>query len=222
LTRLRKYKLLSESEKEREVRAQQGVEAGGWLQVFDGIGDLWREGGTGKDTHLLDRSKLYPDQFHVGIEHCRKKFESTLRKADMLGCGENLKLLHADAFEAIDPLFADSSIDGAFILFPDPWPKARHARRRLLQTTFLDQIARKLQPGATLEIRTDDPDYARQALAALARVASLESMTGQLEWLDHPLDIDQHVETLFEKRFLSKSMPIHHFYLRKTSDVAIT
>ena len=60
MTRLRKYKLLSESEKEREVRAQQVVEAGGWLQVFDGIGDLWLEVGTGKDTHLLERAKLYP------------------------------------------------------------------------------------------------------------------------------------------------------------------
>ena len=222
MTRLRKYRLLSESEKDREVRAHEVVEAGGWHQVFDGIGDLWLEVGTGKDTHLIGRANLNPDQFHVGIEQCRKKFESTLRKAEMHECGENLKLLHADAFDAVDPLFPDSSIDGAFILFPDPWPKARHARRRLLQSSFLALIARKLQTGAVLEIRTDDPDYAQQALAELALVSSLQSITGELEWLDHPIDLNNHVETLFEKRFLSKGMPIHHFYLRKTSDAAIT
>jgi len=222
LTRLRRHQRLSEGEQSREFKVQQLLDHGDWSQLFGLSGDLWLEIGTGKDTHIIDRASRFDGDLHVGIEQCRKKFEMTLRKAETLNCGNNLKFLHADAFDAIDPLFADNCLAGAFILFPDPWPKTRHARRRLLQSSFLTMIARKLRPGAPLEIRTDDPSYADQALASLEEIESLVSRTGQDPWIYQPLDLENHVETLFEKRFLSKSMPIHHFYLRKTSDVAIT
>ncbi len=219
MTRLRRHRHLSEEEGAREARLQQLQEAGGWNQLFERQGDLWLEVGTGKDTHLLERSIQHPEDLHIGIEYCRKKFELTLRKAQALGCGTNLRLVHANAFDAIDPVFPDRCLAGGFILFPDPWPKARHARRRLLQTSFLRLIARKLQPGAHLEIRTDDPDYALQALDALQQIEPLEFRTEHHGWSLEPLDQDRHVETLFEKRFRSKGQAIHHFYLKKSGDV---
>ncbi len=218
MTRLRRHRHLSEAEGAREARLQQLQEAGSWNQLFERQGDLWLEVGTGKDTHLMERSIQHPKDLHIGIEYCRKKFELTLRKAQALGCGANLRLVHANAFDAIDPVFPDRSLAGGYILFPDPWPKARHARRRLLQSSFLLLIARKLQAGAPLEIRTDDPDYALQALEELKQVEPLEYRTEHHGWLLEPLDQELHVETLFEKRFLSKGQPIHHFYLRKSGD----
>ncbi|MDE0960178.1 MAG: hypothetical protein OSB09_05300 [Planctomycetota bacterium] len=221
MTRLRRHLQLSDGERSREVKVQQLLDCDGWPQLFEFSGDLWLEVGTGKDTHIIDRASRFDRDLHVGIEQCRKKFEMTLRKAEALSCGQNLKFVQADAFDAIDPLFADDSLAGAFILFPDPWPKARHARRRLLQSSFLTLIARKLRPGAPLEIRTDDPSYASQAQDSLAGISSLVSRTEAEPWLYQPLDLDVHVETLFEKRFRSKGLPIHHFYLQKTKDAAI-
>lgn len=218
LTRLRRHRLLTESESAREVRLSEIAENSDASHCFNLTGDLWLEVGTGKDTHILERSLRHPDSLHLGIEQTRKKFEMMLRKAEVLHCAENLKLLHADAIAAVGGCFADNSLAGAFLLFPDPWPKDRHARRRLLQKSFLLLISSKLRPGAILEIRTDDPEYAEQALQALQEIKELEGLTEEKTWLDNPLDPDNHVETLFEQKFRDQGKKIHYFYMKKISD----
>ncbi|MEC9476165.1 MAG: tRNA (guanosine(46)-N7)-methyltransferase TrmB [Planctomycetota bacterium] len=218
MTRLRRHRLLTDSESAREVRLQDLYENSEASRCFNVSGDLWLEVGTGKDTHILERSLRHPDSLHLGIEQTRKKFEMMLRKAEMLECQDNLKLLHADAFAAVRECFADKSLAGAFLLFPDPWPKERHARRRLLQESFLSLIASKLRPGAQLEIRTDDLPNAEQAHEALLEIEVLERLTGNAAWLDAPIDPANHVETLFERRFRNEGKGIYYFYLKKISD----
>ena len=218
MTRLRRHRLLTESESAREVRLQDLYENVEASRCFRVEGDLWLEVGTGKDTHILERSLRHPESLHLGIEQTRKKFEMMLRKAEMLECADNLKLLHADAFAAVTECFPEGSLAGAFLLFPDPWPKERHARRRLLQSSFLSLIAAKLRPGALLEIRTDDPSNAEQAHQALLGIETLERMTGDMAWLNTPIDPDSHVETLFERRFRNAGKEICYFYLKKMSD----
>ena len=218
VTRLRRHRRLSESESAREVRAHDLIAADGGHGFFGREKDILLEVGTGKDTHILERSLNYPDQFHIGIEQTRKKFEMMLHKAETLACKENLKLLHADASVAVDECFLAESLAGVFLLFPDPWPKDRHARRRLLQTSFLSQIASKLRPAAPLEIRTDDGDYARQAHQCLLEIDSLENMMDGQSWLESPLDPHSHIETIFENRFRTEGKPIYYFYLKKKED----
>ena len=217
LTRLRRHRRLTASESAREVRVQDLFENAEASRCFDLAGDLWLEVGTGKDSHILERSLRHPETLHLGIEQTRKKFEMMLRKAEMLNCSNNLKLLHADAIPAVSECFPDESLAGVFLLFPDPWPKERHAHRRLLQSSFLSLIARKLRPDALLEIRTDEPEYARQAHEALLEIKALQNLTGGKPWLDSPIDPENHVETLFEQRFRNEGKAIHYFYLKKTN-----
>ena len=223
MTRLRRHRTLTEQQRSRELHPQELIRVGGWEQHFGKDGDLWLEVGTGKDTHIIERSLKFQDSLHVGLEVTRKKFEMMLRKADALFSEHptdpnNLRLLHADAFQAVEACFGDHSLRGAFILFPDPWPKKRHSARRLLQKSFLQLIAQKLAPEGILEIRTDDPDYAEQARDALAEIPILKSLTDSSSWIEDPLDPQSHVETLFESKFRKRGLKIHHFYLSRTED----
>ena len=84
LTRLRRHRRLTASESAREVRVQDLFENAEASRCFDLAGDLWLEVGTGKDSHILERSLRHPETLHLGIEQTRKKFEMMLRKADML------------------------------------------------------------------------------------------------------------------------------------------
>ncbi|MGE4618256.1 MAG: tRNA (guanosine(46)-N7)-methyltransferase TrmB [Planctomycetota bacterium] len=218
MTRIRRHRRLSESESAREMRVQDLAEAQDLSHCFGQSGDIWLEIGTGKDPHILERSLRHPRDLHLGIEHTRKKVESMLRKAEALGCKGNLKLLHADAFVVIQECFPANSISGVFLLFPDPWPKVRHAQRRLLQTSFLSLVVEKLRFGASLEIRTDESEYAEQAHQALQEIGSLENLMDGKPWLNTPIDQELHVQTLFEHRFRKEKKPIHYFYLRKKED----
>jgi len=224
MTRLRKLRNLTENQQSRNIHPQELLRAGDWHQYFGKSGDIWLEVGTGKDTHLIERSILNPDDLHVGLELTRKKFEMMLRKADSLtqelpNATDNLRFMNADAFQTVEACFKNASLSGAFILFPDPWPKKRHKARRLLQKSFLQLITTKLAPDAVLEIRTDDPDYAVQAKEALSEISELRSLTGSIDWIHEPLDPTNHVETLFESKFKKRGLKIHHFYLFRTSDV---
>jgi tRNA (guanine-N7-)-methyltransferase len=71
--------------------------------------------------------------------------------------------------------FDDESVESFSINFPDPWPKRRHRRRRLLEPGFVRELARRLEVGGSLQIATDDPDYAQQIQLALAREPLLEN-----------------------------------------------
>ncbi len=220
MTRLRRHRTLTAEQRSRELHPQELIRVGGWEKLFGRTGDLWLEVGTGKDTHIIERSLQNRDSFHVGIEVTRKKFEMMLRKAESLfsedpAPPDNLRFLHADAFQAVEACFEDGFLQGAFILFPDPWPKKRHAARRLLQKSFLELIARKLRPGGVLEIRTDDPDYAVEAREALQMIPALQSLTGSCDWVHEPMDPQNHVETLFENKFRKRGLKIHHFYLSR-------
>jgi len=216
VTRITRRRTLTEDELRWEITFPQLEEAGGWEEIFGRSGDLYLEVGLGKDPHILDQARNSPENLFVGIEYSRKKLEKVLFKISAAGGQDNLRILHADAFRSVDPAFEDQSLAGAFILFPDPWPKARHARRRLLQDNFLSLLTRKLRPTARLEIRTDDVDYAREASEVLDSIEGLSRITGKDPFLEQPIEPAHHLATLFEKKFTLLGKKIHYFYLEKT------
>lgn len=216
MTRIKRNQILTESELRWEITFPQLEEAGSWEEVFGRAGDLYLEVGLGKDPHILDQARNFPEKLFVGLENRRKKMEKVLLKISAAGGQENLRILHADAFRIVEPAFKDQSLAGAFVLFPDPWPKARHAPRRLLQHKFLSLLTRKLRTGARLEIRTDDVDYAREASGVLDSISTLSRATGEDPYLENPLDPEGHLATLFEKKFTLLGKKIHYFYFEKT------
>ena len=151
---------------------------------------------------------------HVGVIGCEPYINgvaSLLSKLDRVGC-ENVRIHPGDARDMLDVL-PEASIDRAFLLYPDPWPKARHHRRRFTNAENLVAIARALKPGAHLRIATDIPDYVRHTLEAAERVEGLT-------WCaDRPADWrapwpDWH-RTRYEAKALREGRTPHYLTFRR-------
>jgi tRNA (guanine-N7-)-methyltransferase len=87
----------------------------------------------------------------------------------------NIRVVQHDAVEVLRDMVPPASLDGVHVFFPDPWPKKRHHKRRLLQPAFAELLARAIKPGGYLHVATDWQDYAEQALAVLGAVPGLRN-----------------------------------------------
>ena len=117
-----------------------------------------------------------------------------------------------DAREVISRL-PDASLDRVFIMFPDPWPKARHHKRRLVQTAFVEELARVLRPEGRLRFATDWADYADWALERLiASPAFAWTAERADDWRSPPAD---HVTTRYQEKKLGDIAPVYLDFLRR-------
>jgi len=126
---------------------------------------LWLEIGFGGGEHLAHQAALNPG---VGIIGCEPYINGI---GDLLKAIEAQKLsnirIHGDDARPLIERLPDASIERVFILYPDPWPKARHHKRRLVSTELLNQLARVMKPGAILRLATDHSDYCTWMLERL-------------------------------------------------------
>ncbi|MGD9803644.1 MAG: tRNA (guanosine(46)-N(7))-methyltransferase TrmB [Hyphomicrobiaceae bacterium] len=131
------------------------------------VREVWLEIGFGGGEHLLWQARHNPDIGIIGAE----PFEDGVVKVLSVIEDESLHniLVHADDVRTLLRWLPDASIGRAFVLFPDPWPKRRHLKRRLVNTHLLQLLARVMRPGAELRIGTDIGDYARTILMAFQR-----------------------------------------------------
>ena len=127
---------------------------------------VWLEIGFGGGEHLSAQASAHPEIGFIGCEPFLNGVASLLAEIQRRGLG-NVRLHPADARPLLEAL-APASIGRIFALFPDPWPKKRHHKRRLIQPETLDLMARVMTDGAELRLATDHPDYAGSMLAALA------------------------------------------------------
>jgi tRNA (guanine-N7-)-methyltransferase len=133
---------------------------------------LWLEVGFGGGEHLLwqvDNAREKP--LIIGCEPFEDGVGKVLAAIEDHGSGlENRRAsaikLHQDDARPLMRWLPDASVDRAFVLFPDPWPKKKHTKRRLVNSAFLAEMARVLKRGAELRVGTDIPDYARTILMA--------------------------------------------------------
>jgi len=128
------------------------------------VRDVWLEVGFGGGEHLLHQAIRNPDIGIVGCEPFLNGVAKLLSEMENSGSvPENVRLFPDDARALLERL-SDSSIGRAFVLFPDPWPKNRHHRRRFIAPPQLDALARVMRPGAELRLATDHIDYLRWML----------------------------------------------------------
>jgi len=131
-----------------------------WSDHFARSAPLEIEIGVGKGRFLKERAQAYPDHNFLGIEKSKKwllRAKERLEKANV----KNVHLLQCYAEGFLEQFVADHAVNVYHILFPDPWPKRRHEKRRLFTKTFIDQIIRTLAPGGELHIATDHKEYFR-------------------------------------------------------------
>lgn len=118
-----------------------------------------------------------PENDYLGIEVHAPGVGSLLNRIAGLGLA-NVRVIQHDAVEVIEHMLAPQTLDGAHIFFPDPWPKMRHHKRRLIQPPFVRLLAARMKPGAHLHIATDWEDYAQQILEVLSAEPLLANTAG--------------------------------------------
>lgn len=149
--------------------------------------DLWLEIGFGAGEHLAAQARAHPDVAVLGAEVFENGIAKLLAAIERDGLA-NVRLFVDDA-RLLLACLPDRSLGRAFILYPDPWPKERHKKRRIVAPETLDQLARTLRPGAELRVATDDADYAAwiaDALAGRPDFVVLACVEG--DWPDRPAD----------------------------------
>ncbi|MBE7423531.1 MAG: tRNA (guanine-N(7)-)-methyltransferase [Rhodocyclaceae bacterium] len=128
--------------------------------------------GMGETTATI--AAAHPENDYLGIEVHTPGVGSLLKLIEERGL-TNLRLIQHDAVDVLREMIAPASLDGAHIFFPDPWPKKRHHKRRLVQPDFVALLASRLKPGAYLHLATDWEEYAEQMLAVLCAEPQLEN-----------------------------------------------
>ena len=125
--------------------------------LFAKKAETWIEVGFGYGEHLVGMAQKYPDVNFIGCEPFINGVATLLKQIDDEKV-ENIRILHGDARLLIDKL-PEGSIDRIFILFPDPWPKTKHQKKRFINTESLNNIARIIKTNGRLDIATDHVDY---------------------------------------------------------------
>ncbi len=121
--------------------------------------------GMGETTAAIAASQPHVD--FVGVEVHGPGVGAVLNRIEQGGLA-NLRVIQHDAVEVVDAMIAEGSLAGIHVYFPDPWPKKRHHKRRLLKPAFVHALARRLRPGGYLHVATDWMPYAEEILATLA------------------------------------------------------
>jgi tRNA (guanine-N7-)-methyltransferase len=175
-----------------------------------GISDVWLEIGFGAGEHLLALARAHPDVGLIGAE----PYEAGVAKLLSHMADDpppNIRIHEGDARDIIAAL-PDASLGRVFILFPDPWPKTRHHKRRFIQTEMLDQLARVMKAGAELRFASDDAGYTEWALErALHHAAFAWTATGPSDWNTRPSDWPQ---TRYEAKALH-GPPVYLRFVRR-------
>jgi tRNA (guanine-N7-)-methyltransferase len=166
--------------------------------------ETWLEIGFGGGEHLAEQAQRHPDALILGAEPFLNGVASAVRHVEERGL-TNVRLLQGDARALLGAL-PDASIARVFILFPDPWPKTRHHKRRLVQDWTVAEMARVLEPGGTVRFATDWADYADWALRRFLASPDF-AWTAQRadDWRRAPAD---HVTTRYEEKRLGDCGPI--------------
>lgn len=198
---LGKVRLAGVTVEENPLRAT--LDAAG---LFDGR-PLWLEVGFGGGEHLVHMAARYPEVGIIGCEPFVNGVAMLLGKIRSAGV-ENLMIHPGDVRDLFDVL-PGASVAKCFLNYPDPWPKARHHRRRFVTQGYLQALARVMVPGAEFRVATDIPDYVRQTLEEVPQAGfDLVAQAGaEGAWEDW-------ISTRYEQKALREGRSPHYLTFR--------
>jgi tRNA (guanine-N7-)-methyltransferase len=180
-----------------------------WDAVFGRNAPLMVELGSGTGDAVTAAGLARPDVNHVAIEVFLPAIGSTLSKLERAGVG-NVRVLLADGVRALETIFEPGSISELVTWFPDPWPKTRHQKRRLVNPGFAALVASRLAPGGIWRLATDAEDYAAWMCEVLEAEPGLANVNAG--WAPRP---DLRPVTRFEQRALTAGRPVHDLAFRR-------
>jgi tRNA (guanine-N7-)-methyltransferase len=170
--------------------------------------------GFGRGEFLMALAAASPERAFLGVEHSSKRVLKMARRVARAGLA-NLRLVQARGEDVVRELLPHGSVATFWINFPDPWPKKRHARRRLVQAELVHELALRLVPGGELQVATDDVAYAEQIGAALAGELLLENALAPAHCVR---EVPGRLVTAYEREWRAEGRPLHFFtYRRRTA-----
>lgn len=171
---------------------------------------VWLEIGFGGGEHMVHQARSNP---HVGIIGCEPYMNGVamaLGKIRDAGV-TNIRVWPGDARDLMDVL-PEGSIDRAFLLYPDPWPKKKHHRRRFVTDEHLDPLHRAMAPGAEFRVATDIPDYVRQTLVEVPKAGFDWTAARPADWREPWPDW---LSTRYEQKALREGRTPHYLTFRR-------
>ena len=177
---------------------------GKWKEVFNNSNPIYIEIGMGKGDFILENAKRYPNINFIGIE----KFDSIMALAIKKIENEeldNLRLIRMDALDILNVF--KKEIDKIYLNFSDPWPKPRHAKRRLTSPVFLSKYNEIFKNNPIIEMKTDN-----QSLFEYSLISFNENgyIIKEISLNLHESDITNNIMTEYEKKFSSNNKPIYY------------
>jgi len=182
------------------------------MQLFpEPCRDLWLEIGFGGGEHLAWQARNNPEVGIIGVEIFVNGVASLLRAIESDGLGR-VRICRSDALDLL-PWLPDGCLGRIFLLFPDPWPKARHHKRRIVRPDVLREWARLLRPGGELRIATDHPSYLTWVLAEMARSSAFVwTARHSRDWTRRPADWPP---TRYEEKAMAEGRPATYLTYRR-------
>jgi tRNA (guanine-N7-)-methyltransferase len=177
-----------------------------WTQIFERAQPIEVELGSGDGSFLANYAKLHPERNFLGVERLLGRLRKLNKKGLRAGL-TNLALLRLEASYIVEFMIAPQSIDALHIYFPDPWPKRKHRKNRLINERFTEIAASALKANGIVYLRTDDLDYFEQMTRVFNANARFAAVATPVELSD--------VVTDFERNFHLRGVATNHAAYRK-------
>lgn len=182
-------------------------------KVFNNLnGRLHLEIGTGTGLHIAGQSVQNSNDSFIGIELKYKPLIQSIQRAVKLG-SRNVRLVRYNACQ-LDHLFGKNEVDDIYIHFPDPWPKRRQKKHRLVTSSFIKKIAFIQKQNAMVEIKTDCKDYFMENLSLFKNSVFYKPGCCLLDLHKSSISSKQ-ILTTFESLFIKKKLPVYFMQLRR-------
>ena len=176
--------------------------------LFANAAPLELDLGCGDGSFMVALATEHPERNYLGVEQLIGRVRSACSRIATRGL-TNARILRVDIGRVVNVLLPPASVDICHVMFPDPWPKRRHHRRRTVTTEFLQSMVRVLSPHGIIRLTTDDAPYFAQMEEAAAAVTELARVP--------VADAAPLPRSTFEMRFVEQGLPIYRLVLRKVS-----
>lgn len=178
---------------------------GKWAEEFGNDHPIHIEVGTGKGQFIANMAKNNPSINYIGIEHFDNVVVSAVEKSIELGAPSNLRLIRGNA-EKLEEMFDKGEVALVYLNFSDPWPKARHEKRRLTFKTFLTRYRNVMPQGGEIHFKTDNRGLFEYSLVSMTNYG-MQLLDVSLDL--HADDVLDNVMTEYEEKFSAKGHPIY-------------
>jgi tRNA (guanine-N7-)-methyltransferase len=179
-----------------------------WNEIFGRSAPVDVEIGSGKGRFILELAASRPERGFLAVERAGKYHKLCCDRAARRGIS-NVRLLRTTAEDLLFRLLPAAAVENLYVLFPDPWPKKRHHKRRLVKPEIVAAMHRALAPGGRLLVKTDHVGYAEAISDVLAAAPGFEALSTESAFEGLPV-------TGFEQKYLVQGRPIFPFALEKS------